>query len=57
MNYEKLESYYAYQDGKRSWELNGKKGSIDDYVEVEMQKRGYTKDSYQGHGVWTWIKK
>ena len=56
MNYEKLEPHYAYQDGKRNWELNGKKGSIDDYVEVEMQKRGYTKDSYRKHGVWTWIK-
>tara|TARA_R100001443_G_scaffold19040_1_gene30395 strand:- start:361 stop:534 length:174 start_codon:yes stop_codon:yes gene_type:complete len=56
MNYEKLDSYYAYQDGKHNWELNGKKGSIDEYVDVEMKKRGYIKDSYQGHGVWTWIK-
>lgn len=52
-----MDSYYAYQEGKRKWEASGKQGLLDDFVDVEMKKRGYEKAEYRGYGVWGWVKK
>ena len=31
--------------------------NYEDYIEDEMKKRGYMKDSYSGKGVWKYEKK
>ena len=62
-----LESYYAYQDGKDAW-LRDNPGKTerdwdmagtdiqDQYVNLEMEKRGYKKTHYIGAGAWEWRK-
>ena len=62
-----LESYYAYQDGKNAW-LNDNPDKTerdwdmigtdvqDQYVDPQMEKRGYKKTRYIGAGAWEWRK-
>jgi len=61
----KLDSYYAFQAGKEQWlkdnpsktELDFGRAGVDvqdRYVNPEMEKRGYKKSHYRGHGVWEW---
>ena len=63
----KLDSYYAYHAGKDKWLADnpGKTAKDfeyagvavqDEYVDPEMEKRGYKKDRYIGSGAWEWIK-
>lgn len=63
----KHDSYYAYQDGRDKW-LRDNPGKTardfeyagvdvqDEYVDPEMEKRGYKKSHYRGHGVWEWTR-
>jgi hypothetical protein len=63
----KHDSYYAYQDGKAKW-LKDNPGKTardfeyagtdvqDQYVDPEMEKRGYTKSRYIGAGAWEWSR-
>lgn len=63
----KLNSYYAYYNGKEAW-LKDNPGKTerdwstvgtdiqDQYVNPQMEKYGYKKDRYIGAGAWEWIK-
>ena len=56
-------SYYAMQDAKRAAALDGlnwdRMGAAkqDEYIDAEMIKRGYVKQSYMGAGAYRWGKK
>ncbi len=61
------DSYYAYQAGVDNW-MKDNPGMTardfeyagvavqDEYVDPEMEKLGYKKSHYRGHGVWEWVK-
>lgn len=48
------ESYYATVAARKRAKESG--GSYEDYIEEEMGKRGFVRDSYSGKGVWKYIK-
>tara|TARA_R110000751_G_scaffold52831_3_gene114860 strand:- start:1591 stop:1749 length:159 start_codon:yes stop_codon:yes gene_type:complete len=45
-------AYYAMVAAKEKAKKLG--GKYTDYIQEEMEKRGYSKDSYSGKGVWNY---
>ena len=67
MDYDKYDSYYAMLDGRAKW-LKDNPGKTerdwvyagtdvhDQYIDPEMEKRGYQRSRYIGAGAWEWSR-